>query len=103
MGPEYWNPPIELSKKELKIVKLIKRAKLFPFLREIRHLWFDQAFQSELSQMYAETDKGHPPIPPAQLALTTILQADTGASDAEAIEALTMVRRWQLVVDCQGL
>ncbi len=48
--------------------------------------------------MYAEADKGHPPIPPAQLALTTILQAYTGASDAEAIEALTMDRRWQLVV-----
>ncbi len=31
---------------------------------------------------------------------TTILQAYTGASDAEAIEALIMDRRWQLVVDC---
>ena len=61
---------------------------------------FDEAFQSELSQMYAEADKGHPPIAPAQLALTTILQAYTGASDAEAIEAVTMDRRWQLVVDC---
>ena len=100
MRPEQWNPPIELSKKEQKIVKLIKRAKLFTFLREIRHLLFDEAFQSELSQMYAEADKGHPPIPPAQLALTTILQAYTGASDAEAIEALTMDRRWQLVLDC---
>ena len=35
--------------------------------------------------MYAEADKGHPPISPAQLALTTILQAYTGASDGEAI------------------
>ena len=85
MRPEQWNPPVELSKKEQKIVKLIKRAKLFTFLREIRHLLFDEAFQSELSQMYAEAEKGHPPIPPAQLALTTILQAYTGASDAEAI------------------
>jgi len=42
----------------------------------------------------------HPPVSPAQLALTTILQAYTGASDAEAIEALTMQRRWQLVLDC---
>ena len=100
MRPKPWNPPIELSKKEQKIVKLIKRAKLFTFLREIRHLLFDEAFQSELSKMYAEADKGHPPVPPAQLALTTILQAYTGASDAEAIEALTMDRRWQLVVNC---
>lgn len=39
-------------------------------------------------------------MPPAQLALATILQAYTGASDAEAIEALIMDRRWQLVLDC---
>ena len=100
MRPEPWNPPIELSKKEQKIVQLIKRAKLFTFLREIRHLLFDEPFQEELSKMYAEADKGHPPVPPAQLALTVILQAYTKASDAEAIEALTMDRRWQLVVDC---
>ena len=100
MRPEPWSPPIDLSKKEQKIVKLIKRAKLFVFLREIRHLLFDEAFQQELSQMYAEAEKGHPPVPPAQLALTVILQAYTKASDAEAIEALTMDRRWQLVLDC---
>ena len=100
MRPEQWNPPIELSKKEEKIVKLIKRAKLFTFLRSIRHLLFEESFQEELSKMYAEADKGHPPVPPAQLALTIILQAYTGASDAEAIESLTMDRRWQLVVDC---
>ena len=100
MRPEPWNPPIELSKKEQKIVKLIKRAKLFTFLRSIRHLLFDEAFQEELSKMYAEAEKGHPPVPPAQLALTVILQAYTKASDAEAIEALTMDRRWQLVLDC---
>ncbi len=100
MRPASWNPPIELSKKEQKIVKLIKRAKLFVFLREIRHLLFDESFQEELSKMYAEAEKGHPPVPPAQLALTVILQAYTKASDAEAIEALTMDRRWQLVLDC---
>ena len=100
MRPEQWNPPIELSNQEEKIVKRIKRAKLFTFLRSIRHLLFDEEFQAELSQMYAEAEKGQPPVPPAQLALTTLLQAYTGASDAEAIEALTMDRRWQLVLDC---
>ena len=68
MRPEPWNPPIELDKKEHKIVKLIKRAKLFVFLREMRHLLFDKSFQEELSKMYAEAEKGHPPVPPAQLA-----------------------------------
>ena len=100
MRPMTWNPPIELSETEQKIIKRIKRAKLFVFLRSTRHLLFDEDFQEELASMYAEADKGHPPVPPAQLALTVILQAYTKASDAEAIEALTMDRRWQLVVDC---
>ena len=37
---------------------------------------------------------------PAQLALATILQAYTGASDDEVLEAVVMDRRWQLVLDC---
>jgi transposase len=85
MRPSSWNPPIELSCQEEKIVKLIRRAKLFTFLRSIRHLLFDEGFQQELAKMYAEADKGHPPVAPAQLALTVILQAYTKASDAEAI------------------
>ncbi len=60
MRPEPWNPPLELSKKEQKIVKLIKRAKLFVLLREIHHLLFDESFQQERSKMYAEAEKGHP-------------------------------------------
>ena len=43
---------------------------------------------------------GQRPIPPAQLALATIRQAHTGVSDDEVIEATTMDRRWQLVLDC---
>ena len=58
MRPETWNPPIDLSPKEEKIVKLIKRAKLFTFLREIRHLLFDEEFQEELSKMYTEGCQG---------------------------------------------
>lgn len=97
MRPGEWHPPIELSAREQSIVKRIKRAKLFTFLRQCRHELFDDGFQEELSKLYADSTKGHPPVPPAQLALATILQAYTGASDAEAIEALMMDRRWQLV------
>jgi hypothetical protein len=100
MRPGYWHPSVELSAPEQSIVKRIKRAKLFTFLRQYRHQIFDDQFQEELNKLYADSAKGHPPVPPAQLALTTILQAYTGASDAEAIEALIMDRRWQLVVDC---
>jgi Transposase domain (DUF772) len=50
--------------------------------------------------LYSDSRLGHPPIPPAKLALATVLQAYTGASDEEAIEAMVMDRRWQLVLGC---
>jgi transposase len=81
-------------------MKRIKRAKLFVFLREHRHELFDEAFQQELATLYQPSKRGQPPIPPAELALAIILQAYTGASDDEVIEATTMDRRWQLVLDC---
>jgi len=100
MQPSQWQPPIDLSPTEQAIMKRIKRAKLFVFLREHRHELFDAAFQQELATLYQASTRGQPPIPPAQLALATILQAYTGASDDEVIEATTMDRRWQLVLDC---
>src|SRR5436305_12327383 len=100
MQPFLWQPPIELSQTEQPIVKRVKRAKLFVFLREHRHEVFNPAFQAELSGLYRDSKRGQPPIPPAQLALATILQAYTGVSDDEVIEATTMDRRWQLGLDC---
>src|SRR5438132_321920 len=100
MRPSLWQPPVDLSPTEQAIIKRIKRAKLFVFLREHRHELFDEAFQQELAALYQPSKRGQPPIPPAQLALATILQAYTGASDDEVIEAMTMDRRWQLVLDC---
>jgi Transposase DDE domain/Transposase domain (DUF772) len=100
MRPVRWEPPIELSATEQVIVKRIRRAKLFIFLREHRHEVFDAAFQEELASLYHDSARGQPPVAPALLALATILQAYTGASDDEVIEASLMDRRWQLVLDC---
>ena len=100
MRPALWQPPIQLSAAEDKILKRIRRAKLFVFLRHHRHALFSDAFQNELAALYKDTPQGHPPVPPAQLALALILQAYTGVSDDEVIEATTMDRRWQLVLDC---
>jgi len=91
---------VALSRLEREVAKRVKRAKLFVWLREHRHELFDADFQAELAQMYADKPVGQPPVPPAQLALATILQAYTGASDDEALEATVMDRRWQLVLDC---
>ena len=100
MRPRAWQPPVELSPAEQTIIKAIKRAKLFVFLRLHRHELFDEAFQDELAGMYDDAAKGHPPVAPAQLALALILQAYAGVSDDEVIEAALMDRRWQLVLDC---
>jgi Transposase domain (DUF772) len=100
MRPSSWHPPVAPSSLEETIITRIKRAKLFVFLRYHRHQLFDNAFQKELAALYAPSSRGQPPIPPAQLALAAILQAYTGVSDDEVIEATLMDRRWQLVLDC---
>src|SRR5215216_6530795 len=100
MRPAPWSPPVALSPVEQTIVKRIRRAKLFVFLRERRHELFDAAFQEELAAPYVGSGLGRPPVPPARLALATVLQAYVGCSDDEVVEATTMDRRWQLVLDC---
>src|SRR6266516_4453758 len=95
MRPEVWRPPVEPSPAERAVIKAVRRAKLFVFLREHRHELFDEQFQAELAEAYVDSPKGQPP-----LALATIVQAYAGVSDDEVIEATVMDRRWQLVLDC---
>ena len=73
--PVVWRPAAELSPAEQAVIKEVRRAKLFVFLRLHRHELFDEQFQAELAQAYADSPKGQPPVPPAQLAPATILQA----------------------------
>ena len=87
MQPSLWQPPVELSEQEEQIVKKIRKAKLFIFLREHRHELFDEAFQHELASLYRKAERGQPPVAPAMLALALILEAYTGVSDEEVIEA----------------
>ena len=98
--PVVWRPPAEPSPAERAVIKAVRRAKLFVFLRQHRHELFDEEFQAELAEAYVDSPKGQPPVPPARLALATILQAYTKVSDDEVIEATVMDRRWQLVLDC---
>jgi len=100
MQPAIWQPEVTLSPQEEQIIRKIRKAKLFVFLRQHRHELFDEAFQEELASLYRKAKRGHPPVAPAMLALALILQAYTGASDDEVIEATVMDRRWQLVLDC---
>src|SRR2546425_13052318 len=102
MQPALWKPPVELSQQEEQIVKKIRKAKLFVFLRKHRHELLDEAFQQELASLYRKAERGQQPVAPAMLALALILEAYTGVSDDEVIEATVMDRRWQLVLDCMG-
>jgi hypothetical protein len=74
MRPPLWHPPVELSTGEDAIVKRIRRAKLFVFLRQHRHDLFADAFQQELLTLYQDQPQGQPPVPPAHLALATLTQ-----------------------------
>ena len=102
MRPVVWRPPAEPSPAEQAVIKVVRRGKLFVFLRLHRHELFSEEFQAELAEAYVDSPRGHPPVPPARLALATLLQAYTRASDDEVIEATVTDRRWQLVLDCLG-
>jgi hypothetical protein len=101
MRPPPWQPPRERSAAEPAMVARIRRARLFVLLRRLRHAWCSAAFQAALARIFQERSPGQPPGPPAPLALVPLLPAYPGASDDEALEALTMDRRWPLV--CDGL
>ena len=102
MRPVAWSPPAETSPAEQAVIKAVRRARLFVFLRLHRLELFDEEFQAELAETYVDSPKGQPPVPPARLALATILQAYTKVSDDEVLEATVMDRRWQLALDCLG-
>jgi hypothetical protein len=98
-----WSPPQDLSPTEEKIAaRAAKKKKLFVFLRAIRTELFDPAFQEELAGMYRQTGAGKPPVPPALLAMATLLQAYTRVGDQEAVELTLDSKRWQLVLDGLG-
>ena len=76
--PFVWRPPTEPSPAELAVNTAARRAKLFAFFLLHRHELFDAPFQAELAGGYMDSPKGQPPVPPAGLALATILRAYIG-------------------------
>ena len=98
-----WSPPIELSDSEEKFCARMKRTgRLYAFLRRNRDAIFDEALQLELLGMYKPGEIGGPPVPPAMLAMVTLLQAYEQRSDAGAVEQTVFDVRWQMVLDCHG-
>ncbi len=103
MEIERWRPKRELSEQEERIIERMKSTgKLFAFLRRHRHELFDEAFQAELETMYRQTGAGKEPLPPARMAMATLLQGYLGASDATMVELTVFDLRVQMVLDCLG-
>lgn len=99
--PLRWNVPRELSPAEARLAaKLHRSGKFYAFAREIRAALFDEAFQAELAAAYRP--RGVTPLPPALLAMVTLLQAYAQVGDAEAVVAAAVDQRWQLVLGCLG-
>ena len=91
-----WELPTELTPVEKKVAGRLKRTGgFYVFLREYAHLLFDDAFQAELATAGYKTARGEKPLPPAMLAMVTLLQAYTGTSDAGAVEAAEMDTHWK--------
>jgi hypothetical protein len=103
MTIQRWAPADEITSREAFLLRrLVRTKKLFRFLREHRLELFDGAFQDELAAMYRDTEEGKEAVPPAQLAMTILLQAYTGSSDAEAIENAVVDARWRMVLGILG-
>lgn len=98
-----WCPPVELSKREQLILKhLAKVRTLMPFLRKHRHELFDEPFQEKLEAMYRDTGAGKEPLPPAMMAMATLLQGYLNVSDAMMVELSALDISVQCVLDRVG-
>jgi hypothetical protein len=94
-----WQVPIAMSPEQARVATVLYRTgKFYVFLR--RAELFDDAFQAELAAVYQP--RGTAPLPAALLAMVTLLQAYTQTSDADAVVAPQVNRRWQLVLRCLG-
>ncbi len=99
----HWECPVPLSKKEKLICNKLKtNGKLFVFLRNYRHVIFNNEINQQLIDMYADHPKGKPPVPAALLAMATLLQSYEQQSDAGATLDSMFDIRWKMVLDCLG-
>jgi len=103
MSIDRWQPREELTRQEQALMKRLDRVrKLLGFLRIHRRRLFDDAFQDELATMYRDTGAGKPAVPPALMAMATLVQAYLGVSDAEMVELTVVDLRVQMVLDRLG-
>jgi len=94
-----WNPAVEISPAEAKILKLCRKQKLWGFLREHRHRLLDEEMRLALREMYAASGRGKP-VCPERLAIAFVLQVAFHIADHEVPTLTAVDRRWRMVLDC---
>ena len=101
MQPSFWQPPVELSEQEELIVKRIRRAKLFVFLRYHRHELLDEAFRAANEQAcIRQANEADRPLFRRNWHGPPFCKPTQESRMMRVIEAMLMDRRWQLVLDC---
>jgi hypothetical protein len=93
-----WNAPVETTPTEDKLLGLLKKQKLWIFLRLHRHLIIDDEVRERLVRMYASSGRGKP-VSAERLTLALVLQVFTGLADHEVPIATATDRRWRMVLD----
>lgn len=92
-----WNPPVETTPAEDRLLKLCKKQKLWGFLRNHRHDLLNAEVREALHQMYADSGRGRPRCP-ERMALALLLQVGFQVADHE-VPTLTVVdQRWRMVL-----
>jgi len=94
-----WNPAVEFSPEEERILKLCRKHKLWGFLRKYRHRLLDDEMRAALRGMYASGGRGEPKCP-ERLALAMVLQVAFDVPDHEVPTLTAVDRRWRMVLDC---
>jgi hypothetical protein len=98
-----WKPVVELTEAEKSLISgLGARSSFYVFLRKVRHQLFDAPMQRELDTMFLPKPRGNKPVPAAQLAMLSLLQAYTSTSDDDAIEECMANDRWKLALGTLG-
>jgi len=94
-----WNPRVETSPVEDKILKLCKKQKLWIFMRQYRHRILNEEVRQALRRMYAPGGRGEPSNA-ERMALALVLQVAFHVADHEVPTLTAVDRRWRMLLDC---
>src|SRR6266568_5094849 len=101
MQPVHWQPSVELPEQEEHIMRRIRKAKLFVFLRYHRHELLDEAFRASNWRVCTKpvSEVSHPLLQ-HNWHWQPLYKPTRVSQMMRSGTATLMDRRWQLVLDC---